>query len=341
MNKTDFLQNLSDKLNKVNASQDLINEQLALFANFFDVAPKSETDALLCDEENANNIINEIAIRAAAVSADKLPVEELDCVAETSEGDYSENGSAEEQEITEQFTLTDNETEFVSEQQNPLQEADAFPLLDFEEEITSESIDEIDDKMPIPDSDIFDEIINSCETYNYEDITDDASQTRQALHYDEDSDNIREYIPPKKETNIIQKHRTKPKFVLAAIASLPITLPLAILSFFIFLASYAILTFLSAVALAAVIASAVIGITLIFISISSAISAFTGSVCAGIFEIGIGIVGIGLAVLTASVCAIFIVNIPMIFKKLTRAFSIIFAKIKNAVNSAKGVFDKQ
>jgi uncharacterized membrane protein len=323
MKKSEFLEKLNNSLTDVQADDDVKSEQLALFEHFFSAAPENEVNALLRDSESADNIISEIATRAKnAVCA---PKEEM----------------PDAEELTEQFSIEATGEMSPLKEEASLQDDENFTILDFEE-IQDTPIDiPADEELTLPDMDIFDEIINAGEGYNYIDESDEPVEVAGSEELNSaDDDDMLEYTPQKKVKNTPPKYKATPKFYAVAAATSPVTLIAAIAFISLFGLGYLGIFLLTAAAVAAVIISAVFGVTMTFTGISGGITAFAESACAGIFEFGIGIVCIGLAILLIALSAILIVNIPTLIKLLSGLFERACTKISALVNSAKGAFDK-
>ncbi len=364
MEKKDFLQALSDALSSAGAEEEISKEQIALFEHFFSAADPKETDSLLSNEESAMNIINEIACRAAKrTSAPKEKAEALfEEEAAVSEQSFDAEGASEgenvfnselsdSEEMTERYSIENSEaTPFADEEFN-LQDNSDFPLMDFEE-LEYDSENSAIDGIPSPDSDIFDEILRDAESVDYIEEEQEStivppSKEEETVFEEgdiegtlEEDDDVQEYRPSKKEARVSVTYKATPKYWAVLCASLPITLPLFLAALIVFAIGFAAIFAIAVLAASAIILAAALGIVMTIVSISSAFAAFSGGIWTGIFEIGIGIVCIGISVLLVALCFMFIFNVPTFTKALARLFVTFIEKTKELANLVKGVFDR-
>lgn len=373
MERSEFLQALADALSSAGAEPEISKEQIALFEHFFSAADPKETDSLLSNEESAINIINEIAYRAAKrPSAAKEEAnsffEEEDNVSECyddpqilSEDESLEDDSAlgsefsDIEEMTERYSIENSEAMLVEDEEFNLQDDSDFPLLDFEE-LEYDSKNRAVDGLPSPDSDIFDEILHDTENFDYiedelastivppskEELQKSQSDTEEDISEDaaEQEDDVLEYRPSKKEARPQEIYKATPKYRAVFCASLPVTLPLFAAALILFALGFAAVFAIAVVAASAIILTAALGIVMTIASLASAFAAFSSGIWAGIFELGIGIVCIGIAVLLVALCFMFIFNVPTFTKALARLFVTFIEKTRELANLVKGVFDR-
>ncbi len=372
MEKTEFLRALADALSSAGAEPEISKEQIALFEHFFSAADPKETDSLLSNEESAINIINEIAYRAAKrPSASKEETEAFREEEDVSDGyggsqSLSEDESrgdgiafdselSDTEEMTERYSIENSEAMLLEDEELNLQDDSDFPLLDFEE-LEYDSENGAVDGIPSPDSDIFDEILHDTENFDYiedelastivppskEELQESQSDTEEDIPEDdtEEEDDVLEYRPSKKEERPQVIYKATPKYWAVFSASLPITLPLFVAALILFALGFAAVFAIAVVAASAIILTAALGIVMTIASLASAFAAFSSGIWTGIFELGIGIVCIGIAVLLVALCFMFIFNVPTFTKALARLFMTFIEKTRGLANKVKGVFDR-
>ena len=145
-----------------------------------------------------------------------------------------------------------------------------------------------------------------------------------------------ELVPRDRHVGVLTQNNT-PLFWILFVVTLPITLPLFVISMALFGFAYLILGILDLAAFAGIFASAIGGAVLALTGGLYGVSCLrSGALAVGLFELGLALVIVGLTVLCSYLCSILALRaIPALFKLLTRFLCFFLDKLLLLIEKIK------